>query len=53
MSILKFSDNDKVGGVSNEINSLVITITIISIGVSQVLIYGGGSCDIMYSYHFF
>lgn len=47
--MLGFWDSEKVGDTHNEISPLVITITIKYFNVSQIIIIGGISCDIMYS----
>lgn len=47
-SILKFNDNEKIVEISNEVFSLVKTTIIANFDVSQILIDGGSSCDILY-----
>lgn len=47
--MLEFLDSEKAGGIPNYFFPLVITATISDFDVSQILIDGGNSCDIIYS----
>lgn len=50
--VLKFSDAKKLGGVPNDIFTMVVTTMIANFDVSKVLDDGCSSCDIVYSYLF-